>query len=95
MERALKARQKHGPHIYATAAQESYDISKLDCRDEAQVALFRSKLLGISRAMMHSTATFLKYKFAMDATTTRPAAVSAKLVRPAQHPTPIVPAAVG
>jgi hypothetical protein len=81
-------------HIYSTAAQESYDISKLDCRDEAQVALYKSKLLGISRAMMHSAATFLKYKFIMDETTKRPAAVGAKLVRPAQHPTPIIPAAV-
>jgi hypothetical protein len=82
-------------HVYSTAAQESYDISKLDCRDEAQVALYKSKLLGISRAMMHSTATFLKYKFAMNATTMRPAAVSMTLVCPPQHPTPIVPATVG
>jgi hypothetical protein len=82
-------------HVYCTAAQESYDVSKLDCRDESKVALYKSKLLGISRAMMHSTATFLKYKFTLDETTKRPAAVSTKLVRPAQHPTPIVPAAVG
>jgi hypothetical protein len=81
-------------HVYSTAAQQSYDISKLDCRDEAKVALYKSKLLGISRAMMHSTATFVKYKFTLDETTQRPAAVSAKLVRPAQHPTPIVPATV-
>lgn len=81
-------------HVYSTAAQQSYDISKLDCRDEATTALYKSKLLGISRAMMHSTATFLKYRFTLDETTQRPAAVSAKLVRPAQHPTPIIPATV-
>lgn len=80
-------------HIYSTAAQEKYDLSKVDCRDDATKALYKAKLLSISRAMMHSAATFLRYKFILD-DGGQPTHVSTKVVLPTPHCTPIIPAAV-
>lgn len=82
-------------HIYRTAAQERYDLSKVDCHDEATVALYKSNMLSISKAMMHSASTFLRYKFRLDQAG-QPASVSNHVVRPAQHsPPPLIPAVVG
>lgn len=81
-------------HIYSTAAQETYDLSKVDCHDETTIALYKSKLLSISRAMMHSTSTFLRYKFRLDEKG-QPAQISIHVVHPVPRCTPIVPAAVG
>lgn len=81
-------------HIYSTAAQERYDLSKVDCHDEATIALYKSKLLSISKAMMHSAGTLLRYIFKLDGAG-QPAPVSSLVVRPVQRSTPIVPAVVG
>ena len=48
-------------HAYSSHAQAIYDVRK--CKTEANRALCRQKLLQVARAMLHSPAQMLRYRF--------------------------------
>ena len=48
-------------HAFSSHAQTVYDVAK--CKSEASRALCRQKLLEVARAMLHSPAQMLRYRF--------------------------------